>query len=111
MGADITEDNGKVFLPTYAMKKLLWNPIWLALSYYNKCDIVSKVVEKSDIIFICVKPHILGVCASQIRRSIGKEVEEKDKLFVSVLAGCTLNQLEQVNWLQENLKLSLSNRS
>lgn len=44
---------------------------------------------------------MLGVCATQIRRSIGKEVEEKDKLFVSVLAGCTLFQLEQVIGFQK----------
>lgn len=54
---------------------------------------------------------MLGVSATQIRRSIGKEVEEKDKLFVSVLAGCTLNQLEQVNWLQKHLNVFSSNLS
>lgn len=54
------------------------------------------VVSKCDIIFICVKPHLLQTCASQIRKSIEQDVYNKDKLFVSVLAGVTLDQLETV---------------
>lgn len=54
------------------------------------------VVTKCDIIFICVKPHLLQTCASQIHSSIEADVCNKDKLFVSVLAGVTLEQLESV---------------
>lgn len=54
------------------------------------------VVSKCDIIFICVKPHMLQLCASQIRKSCEQDVTSKDKLFVSVLAGVTLDQLESV---------------
>lgn len=54
------------------------------------------VVTKCDIIFICVKPHLLNTCASQVESGIERDVINKDKLFVSVLAGVTLDQLELV---------------
>lgn len=54
------------------------------------------VVTKCDIIFICVKPHLLHTCAQQVESSIERNVYDKDKLFVSVLAGITLDQLELV---------------
>lgn len=60
------------------------------------------VVTKCDIIFICVKPHLLQTCASQIQSSIDKDVCNKDKVFVSVLAGCTLEQLESVCKMYQN---------
>lgn len=53
-------------------------------------------VTKCDIIFICVKPHLLHTCASQVEGSIDRVVCDKDKLFVSVLAGISLDQLELV---------------
>lgn len=56
------------------------------------------VVTKCDIIFICVKPHLLQTCASQVESSIERNVYDKDKLFVSVLAGVTLDQLELVGY-------------
>lgn len=55
------------------------------------------VVTKCDIIFICVKPHMLTLCAQQVESSIDRGVIDKDKLFVSVLAGVTLDQLEMVS--------------
>lgn len=39
---------------------------------------------------------MLPTCAAQIRDSISMTVREKDKVFVSVLVGVTLNQLEDV---------------
>lgn len=56
------------------------------------------VVTKCDIIFICVKPHLLQTCASQVEGSIERAVFDKDKLFVSVLAGISLDQLELVSF-------------
>lgn len=56
------------------------------------------VVTKCDIIFICVKPHILQLCASQVERNIESSIRDKDKVFVSVLAGVTLDQLELVTF-------------
>lgn len=55
------------------------------------------VVTKCDIIFICVKPHLLQLCAQQVEGGIDRIVCDKDKLFVSVLAGISLDQLELVN--------------
>lgn len=50
---------------------------------------------KSDIIFICVKPHMLRTCVSQISDGYYPSARDKDKVFVSVLAGVTLEQLEE----------------
>lgn len=55
------------------------------------------VVTKCDIIFICVKPHLLHTCAQQVEGSIDRTAHDKDKLFVSVLAGISLDQLELVS--------------
>lgn len=60
-------------------------------------DINGEVVAKCDIIFICVKPHMLLTCATQIENYIATSVKEKDKIFVSVLAGISLDQLETVS--------------
>lgn len=62
-------------------------------------DINGEVVLKCDIVFICVKPHILQMCAAQIESQISGTAREKDKIFVSVLAGISLDQLEKVSWL------------
>lgn len=59
---------------------------------------ISKVVTKSDIIFLCVKPHMLITVATQIKSSIVASTREKDKVFVSVLAGVTLAQLAIVSF-------------
>lgn len=56
----------------------------------------GEVVSKCDITFICVKPHLLATAADQVRRSIAPAAMDKDKILVSVLAGCTLEQLERV---------------
>lgn len=55
-------------------------------------------VTKADIIFICVKPHLLLTCSAQVEGSIEAGVRDKDKVFVSVLAGVALDQLELVNF-------------
>lgn len=60
-------------------------------------DINGEVVAKCDIVFICVKPHILQICASQIENQLSPAAKEKDKIFVSVLAGISLDQLEKVS--------------
>lgn len=56
----------------------------------------GEVVSKCDIVFICVKPHLLQTCAQQIEAGIGPGVRDMNKLFVSVLAGVALDQLELV---------------
>lgn len=59
-------------------------------------DVNAECIEKSDIIFVCVKPHVLQTCAAQIKETLPKSVRLADKLFVSVLVGVTLKTLEQV---------------
>lgn len=39
---------------------------------------------------------MLSTCSAQVRNKISMSVREKDKVFVSVLVGITLNQLEEV---------------
>lgn len=54
------------------------------------------VVSKCDIVFICVKPHLLQICANQVEATIKPGARDKDVTFVSVLAGVTLDSLEKV---------------
>lgn len=62
-----------------------------------------KVVHKSDIIFLCVKPHILTTVASELKLDVKRALlVDKDKLFVSVLAGVTLAQLASVSEFDSN---------
>nr|CAH7716320.1 unnamed protein product [Callosobruchus chinensis] len=53
------------------------------------------IVEESDIIFLSMKPHILP-CAIVNMYNTLKSASPKPKLFVSVLAGVTMEQLENV---------------
>lgn len=69
-------------------------------------DINGDVVTKCDIVFICVKPHLLLTCATQVENVILPSVKEKDKIFVSVLAGISLEQLENVSMKKINMKMS-----
>lgn len=56
------------------------------------------VVTKSDIIFICIKPHLMYQCAQQVEGNIEPSVCDSDKLFISVMTGATLDQLELVKY-------------
>lgn len=51
------------------------------------------VLENSDIIFIAVKPHLLDSAIEGIKKSLIKNVS--NKLFISILAGTTLDILEE----------------
>ncbi|PSN30617.1 hypothetical protein C0J52_25630 [Blattella germanica] len=51
------------------------------------------VVEKSDIIFIAVKPHILDSAVEDIKNTLSNNFNSK--LFISILAGTTLETLEE----------------
>lgn len=55
----------------------------------------SEAAMKSDIIFICVKPHMLTTCASQIEANYIPSPKDGEKVFVSVLAGVNLQALEK----------------
>ncbi|XP_033244839.1 pyrroline-5-carboxylate reductase [Drosophila miranda] len=54
-----------------------------------------KVLEHTDVVFICVKPHILGQCASQLKYKHVPSAKDASKLIVSVLAGTSLKTLEE----------------
>lgn len=52
------------------------------------------IVEECDVIFLSVKPHILPTAVANIYDTLKRPV--KTKLFVSILAGVTLESLENV---------------
>ncbi|SPP82550.1 pyrroline-5-carboxylate reductase [Drosophila guanche] len=54
-----------------------------------------EVLEHTDIVFICVKPHILGPCVAQLKYKHVPSAKDASKLIVSVLAGTTLKTLEE----------------
>ena len=56
------------------------------------------VVTKSDIIFICVKPNLLYQCAQEVEGNIEPVVCDSGKIFVSLMTGTTLDQLELVSF-------------
>ncbi|XP_022913207.2 uncharacterized protein [Onthophagus taurus] len=55
----------------------------------------SEVTDKTDIIFLAVKPHILTEALDTIYKS-ERCPKIKDKLFVSILAGFTIKNLEMM---------------
>lgn len=56
------------------------------------------VVTKCDIIFICVKSNLLWKCSQQIEAEIEPSVCDSGKVFISVVTGVTLDQLELVRF-------------
>ncbi|KAL1517739.1 hypothetical protein ABEB36_001470 [Hypothenemus hampei] len=50
------------------------------------------VVEKSQVVIVAVKPHIVPVALGSIKNSI----VDNDKLYLSVAMGVTIKQLEQI---------------
>ena len=84
---------GQVFVSGPNLENLQrWRDIAVATTEDN-----NAIVDKTDIIFICVKPHILTPCAMQLRNNHVRTSKDKDKLFVSVLAGVSIKDLEEVN--------------
>lgn len=55
----------------------------------------GKIVDETDVIFICVKPHILPTAIANMYDTISQK-PIKPKLFVSVLAGVPIERLENV---------------
>ncbi|EDW83638.1 uncharacterized protein Dwil_GK13573 [Drosophila willistoni] len=54
-----------------------------------------EVLEHTDIVFICVKPHMLAPCAAQLKYKHVPSAKDASKLIVSVLAGTSLQTLEE----------------
>lgn len=55
----------------------------------------SVVAKEADVIFLAVKPHILTEALKQIEASPNAD-QIKNKLFISILAGITIKDLEKV---------------
>jgi hypothetical protein len=70
-------------------------PLQILLTYFFLWT--GFVVEHSDIVFIAVKPQILDSAIENMKATLTQPVPSK--LFVSVLAGTTLEVLEQVGCL------------
>lgn len=67
------------------------NPVNTTL---NNADIIIN----SDIIFLAIKPQSLVVAIDDAKKAAeGRNLMLENKLFVSVLAGVTLDTLEKVN--------------
>nr|ABG77993.1 pyrroline-5-carboxylate reductase 2 [Glossina morsitans morsitans] len=77
-----------------------WRDLGVATTNDN-----NQVVDKMDTIFICVKPHILKPCAEELKRNHRPSSKDKDKVFVSVLAGVNLKDLEASFSFIDNLKM------
>lgn len=56
----------------------------------------GQIVDKADVIFIAVKPHILPEAIANMYDTL-PQIPLKPKLFVSILAGVPLEQLENVS--------------
>lgn len=59
----------------------------------------AKIIEDNDIIFLAVKPHILIPAMDKAYETLGRCKIIGSKLFVSILAGVTIETLENVNIL------------
>lgn len=56
----------------------------------------GEVAKKADVIFLSIKPHILPTAIANIYDTAGDSHLVHNKLFVSILAGVTLEALENV---------------
>lgn len=56
----------------------------------------GKVAEEADVIFLAIKPHILPAAVADIYKTMNHPNKVINKLFVSILAGITLESLENV---------------
>lgn len=54
------------------------------------------VAEAVDVIFLAIKPHILATAIANIYDSVSDCQKVHNKLFVSILAGITIQALENV---------------
>ncbi|XP_053685165.1 pyrroline-5-carboxylate reductase 1, mitochondrial isoform X2 [Sabethes cyaneus] len=66
-----------------------WNP--LGVDRFTTDNVA--ILQQADIIFLCVKPHILPVCRRSIESSGTKLPDCQQKVMVSILAGVTLERL------------------
>lgn len=78
------------------------NPVNTTL---NNADIIIN----SDIIFLAIKPQSLVLAIEDAKKtSEGRNLMLNNKLFVSVLAGVTLDTLEKVSFISLNVFIFLN---
>lgn len=68
-----------------------WKKLGANVSIHN-----GKIAEEVDVIFLAIKPHILPTAIANIYDTVQDCQKVHNKLFVSILAGITLEQLEHV---------------
>lgn len=68
-----------------------WGPLGVKHVTTNNEEIVSK----ADIVFICVKPQIFPLIVGDIGNAVGKLENADRKLYVSIMAGVTIERLSK----------------
>lgn len=83
-----------VFKQIYVSGPNIENLTWWVEKGANVYTQNGRVVEHADVIFLAMKPHVLPSAIANVHETLNLPV--KSKLFVSILAGVTLEQLENV---------------
>ncbi|XP_030754030.1 pyrroline-5-carboxylate reductase 3-like [Sitophilus oryzae] len=92
------------FEQVYVSGPNIENLIWWQERGANVTTENGKVVQHADVIFLAMKPHILPIAIANVHETL--TVPVKSKLFVSVLAGIPLQQLQNVlGPLEENARI------
>ncbi|XP_066993217.2 pyrroline-5-carboxylate reductase 3 isoform X2 [Anabrus simplex] len=77
----------------------MWREVGAHTTHLN-----GEVVEKSDTIFLAMKPHYLDAALEDVRKTLSKPLS--GKLFVSILAGVKLSVLQdKVNAVVSNARV------
>lgn len=59
----------------------------------------GEVLSNCDVVFLGVKPGVLNAAINGCLSSLSENVLSKNLLFVSMLAGVTIEQLQQVSFI------------
>lgn len=88
---------GQIYASGPTLKNLLeWEKKGANISTEN-----GKIVDECDVIILAVKPQILPNAIANMYETVSKKHESK--LFISVLVGVTLQQLENVSFFSYHL--------
>lgn len=67
---------------------------WQSLGV-NTTLVNGEIVQNADVIFLTVKPQVLDVMIQETKESLKNDIH--NKLFISVLAGVSIETLKSVN--------------
>lgn len=87
-----------VFKQIYVSGPNIENLTWWVEKGANVYTQNGRVVEHADVIFLAMKPHVLPSAIANVHETLNLPV--KSKLFVSILAGVTLEQLENASFTE-----------